>query len=120
MVKENFIFWIIALSTLLLSSCASRPVIDTKGIDIDAYKTDLAECEQVAEQLESGKNIAKSAGFGALLRGTLGALIDPENVGTHAAIGATEGTALGALKNDEEESSIVKKCLKNRGYKVLN
>lgn len=108
------------MMAMLLVSCASKPVVDTKGIDAAQYKQDLAECEEVATQLESGKTIAKSAAFGAAVRGTIGLIIDPDNAGKHAAIGATEGTAIGGLKDDYESGSVVKKCLINRGYKVLN
>lgn len=118
--RNGFKCCLLLTSFLLLISCASRPVVDTKGIDIETYQQDLAECEEVSKQLESSKNIAKSAVFGAAVRGTIGAILDPDNAVKHATLGASKGTAVGALKNDQESGSIVKKCLINRGYKVLN
>lgn len=118
MKRPSYVLTIFFIS--LLSACASRPVIDPKGVDMQAYKNDLKECEEVTKQLESGENIAKSAAFGALVLGALGAVIDPENAVKNATVGAIEGGTVGALKTDDEEGRVLKKCLKNRGYKILN
>ena len=56
---------IYSLLCLVLASCASKPIVDTYNIDTAQYEKDLAQCEEIAEQVASGEITAKSAAFGA-------------------------------------------------------
>jgi len=113
--KSVSIAWFAAL---LLAGCASGPIIDNTGVDPVAYQKDLAECEQVAKQVETGKTVGKSTVFGAAVGVAIGAITGGAAEG--AASGAVTGAAGGGLKADEEESTVVKNCLRQRGYTVLN
>ena len=104
---------------LFLIGCASKPVIDNKGVDMQAYEQDLAECQDIVEQLESGKTIAKSAAFGAAVVGAI-SLIAGGDATVDATIGGIQGGAAGGLKTDDEKFRVLKNCLTNRGYTVLN
>ena len=58
-----------AVILCLLSGCAGtpRPIIDTKGADMDQYQADLAECEQYADEVDVAGGMARSAAVGAVV-----------------------------------------------------
>lgn len=111
-------FLAMAVSTLLLSACASKPIVDTYNVDMVQYEKDLAQCEDIAEQVESGKITASSAAFGAGVGAAYGVI--GGNIGNAAATGAVTGGAGGLLKQDDEKAKVTKNCLRYRGYAVLN
>lgn len=107
------------LALSLCAACASKkPIIDTAGVDMDQYERDLADCEQVATQVDTGGAAAKSAAAGAAVGAALGAIWG--DVGSSAAAGAVSGGAGGLFSADEEKAQVVKNCMRNRGYAVLN
>jgi hypothetical protein len=108
----------ILLAALVLASCASKPIVDTHNVDMAQYERDLADCEEIAEQVESGKITAKSAAFGAGVGAAYGVV--GGDVGHAAATGAVTGGAGGLLKQDNEKAKVAKNCLRHRGYAVLN
>jgi outer membrane lipoprotein SlyB len=105
-----------------LFGCAahsSKPVIDPAGVDMVQYETDVGECEQIATQVEqkAGKSAAKSA----LAGGLIGAIVGGGDSAIRGAgVGAVAGGASGSADTQREKSTVVKNCLRNRGYKVLN
>jgi len=110
---------------LLLSACASKPIIDTKGVDMVQYQADLEDCVLVAEQVQTGNTIAKSAGAGAAAGAALGVVTsvitgDVSAIGYSAAYGGVGGGTAGAFEADNEKAQVIKNCLRNRGYAVLN
>jgi outer membrane murein-binding lipoprotein Lpp len=106
---------------LVLSGCASRPIVDTAGLDMQQYQADMADCEQVAQQVDVGSSVAVSAGLGALIGAAFGLITgDSTAVSFGAGWGAVSGAADGGLSADQERSSVWKNCLYNRGYAVLN
>lgn len=110
---------------LLLSACASKPIIDSKGVDMVQYQADLEDCVLVAEQVQTGQQIAKSAGAGAAVGAAFGVVTsvitgDTSAIGYSAAYGAVGGGSTGAFKADDEKAYVIKNCLRNRGYSVLN
>ena len=108
-------------STLLLSACASKPIIDTRGVDMRQYQADLADCEQISRQVDADGAVARSAGFGALIGAIFGAFTgDIEGVAFGAGLGAVTGGVDGGLSADQERAFVTKNCLYNRGYAVLN
>ncbi|MBT8063115.1 MAG: glycine zipper family protein [Xanthomonadales bacterium] len=109
-------FSVLALS---LTACAShKPIVDTKGVNMALYERDLAECTEYAEQVESGEKVAKSAAVGAAVGAAIGAVFG--NAGDGAATGAIDGGTHGGLDADREKAAVVKRCLRGRGYRVLN
>jgi outer membrane lipoprotein SlyB len=110
---------LIALTAaVLISACASKPIVDTYNTDMVQYQKDLADCEHVAEQVESGKITGKSAAFGAGVGAAYGVI--GGDIGSAAATGAVTGGAGGLLKSDNEKAKVTKNCLRHRGYAVLN
>jgi len=102
----------------LISGCASKPIVDTYNTDMVQYQKDLADCEIIAEQVETGEITGKSAAFGAGV-GTAYGVIGGD-IGNAAAAGAVSGGAGGLLKSDNEKARVTKNCLRYRGYAVLN
>ena len=111
---------VILISTsFLLAACAShKPIVDTKGVNMALYEKDLAECTELAEQVDSGQQVAKSAAVGAAVGAAIGAIFG--NAGDGAATGAVDGGTSGGLNADHEKDRVLKRCLIGRGYRVLN
>ena len=107
--------------TLMLSGCASRPIIDTTGVDMQQYQVDLAECEKIAQQVDVDASIAGSAGLGALIGAAFGLVTgDSSAVAYGAGWGAVSGATSGGMAADQQHAMISKNCLYHRGYTVLN
>ena len=116
---RSLTFYLVVLTaTTLISACASKPIIDTQNVNMVQYQKDLADCENIAEQVESGKITAKSAAFGTGVGAAHGAI--DGDIGNSAAHGAVTGAAGGLLKSDNEKARVTKNCLRYRGYRVLN
>ena len=99
--------------TALLSGCAAHPepIIDPQGVNMVAYEQDLAQCESYADVIHVEEGVAKGAGLGAVVGG---------NVAEGAGYGALAGGTRSGIKNVDEKNSVVKRCLRYRGYRVLN
>jgi len=104
----------------LLAACTTTDeiIIDKQGVDMSRYDQDLAECRSYATEVQTGKKVAKGAASGAVVGGLIGAITG--DAGKSAGVGAVGGGAKGASKGEEEEVQVVKRCLRGRGYKVLN
>lgn len=113
---------LLSLSSLIvmlqLAGCASDPIVDTQGVDMAQYGKDLADCEKFAEQVDTGGKAVSSAAAGAAVGAALGAVWG--DAGSSAATGAISGGSGGLYAADQERAQVVKNCLRNRGYAVLN
>lgn len=99
--------------------CASRkPIIDTANVDMEQYERDLAECEEVATQVDTAGRAAESAAAGAAVGAAQGAIWG--RAGNSAASGAVTGGAGGLYAADHETARVIKNCMRQRGYVVLN
>lgn len=112
----------LTMPLLLLAACASdRIIIDRQGTDMSSYNRDLAECRSYAEQVPTGSEVAKGTVGGAVIGGVLGAIVGDSRTASKAAgAGAVTGGVRGGSKAENEKDRVVKNCLRNRGYKVLN
>jgi hypothetical protein len=108
-------------AALLIAGCAGNPdpIIDPRGVNMTAYEADLAECKALAEGVEVGKGAVKGAAAGAAVGGAIGAIRD-RDAGEAAGVGAVVGGARSAQLNERERQQVVKRCLRGRGYRVLN
>ena len=103
------------------SSLPGRPIVDMKGVNSSAYQTDLAECHEYAKEVEAGKQVAIGAVAGAAVGGLMGASVgNGEAARRSAGAGATYGGARSGVRALHESNKVVRNCLRNRGYKVLN
>jgi len=112
----------VVLATLL-AACTTTDeiIIDRKGVNMAAYEQDLGECQVYAEEVQTGKKAAKGAATGAVIGGLIGAATgNSSRAAEGAGAGAVTGGARGASRGEQDEVSVVKNCLRGRGYRVLN
>lgn len=118
---KKSIYVTLIFSFIILTGCArhSKIIIDPQGSNMSNYQTDLSQCEQLAEQVDSkvGKGIVGGAAVGAVAGEIVGG-------GKKTVVGAKLGALSGALKGGRatrlERDKVIKNCLRNRGYRVLN
>jgi len=106
---------------LLSAGCAHRgkPIIDTQGVNMAAYQQDLFECQQYAEQVDS--RAGQGAVGGAIVGGAIGGIVgNSDTAQKGAGVGAVTGLFKGAARTKAERQRVVKSCLRQRGYRVLN
>ncbi|MHB8728569.1 MAG: glycine zipper family protein [Sulfuricaulis sp.] len=115
-------YGVILVSLICAAGCAGRRadvVIDPAGVDMGRYQQDLAECQQIAKQVRHGA--VTGAVGGAVVGGAVGAIVgNGETAERGAGVGAVVGVARGARATRREKQLVIKNCLRNRGYKVLN
>jgi len=108
------------LITLLAGGCASHPdpIIDMKGVDEATMQADWGECEAYSDQVVIGKGAAKGAAGGAVVGAAAGAISGDAEGG--AGYGAIWGATRSTLDGDREKQMVFKRCMRGRGYRVLN
>jgi predicted MFS family arabinose efflux permease len=111
--------WLAAVSLLAACSSAPGPIVDTKGVNMARYHEDLADCEGYADQVRIEVGAAKGAAAGGAVGAATGAILG-ESVAEYGGVGAVAGAAKSAVRGDREKSQVVKRCMRGRGYKVLN
>ena len=111
---------VVATTILAISGCASHPdpIVDTKGVNETLFAMDWVECEEYSDQVVVGRGIAKSATTGAAVGAATGAISG--NASDGAGYGAIWGGLRGGLKGNREKQNVFKRCLRGRGYRVLN
>lgn len=109
-----------ALLVALTGGCASHPdpIIDMKGVSEVAMQADWEECEEYSDQVIVAKGMSKGAAGGAAAGGAAGAISG--DAGAGAGYGAVWGATRSAIEGDEEKQRVFKRCMRGRGYKVLN
>ena len=102
------------------AGCAAHPdpIVDAKGVDPEKFARDWDECEAYTEQILVRKGVAKGSAVGAAVGAATGAIYG--NVGEGAASGALYGGTRSGLDADREKQQVFKRCLRGRGYRVLN
>jgi outer membrane lipoprotein SlyB len=110
--------------SMLLNGCASyRPLVDSRSVSSpQRYEQDLRECQHYAAQVSPGQSAVAGALFGALLGAAIsGALGGNHYVTEHvAAAGAVQGAANGAAGGADAQVQIIRTCMSDRGYDVLD
>jgi outer membrane lipoprotein SlyB len=112
---------LVVLSLVLtVAACAAHPdpIVDMQGVNPDLLAQDWEDCEGYSEQIIIGAGTAKGAGVGAGV-GAVGGAING-HVGRSAANGALIGATRSGLDADKEKQKVFKRCLRGRGYRVLN
>ncbi|MCB1676676.1 MAG: glycine zipper family protein [Halioglobus sp.] len=113
--------WILPLTVILLAGACTTTdeiIIDKKGVDMARYAQDLAECRTYSSEVRAGEKTAKGAASGAVVGGLIGAVTG--DAGAGAGVGAVSGGARGASQGEQQKVQVVKRCLRGRGYRVLN
>lgn len=104
-----------------LAACSSAPgpIVDTQGVSMSKYHDDLADCEGFADQVRIEQGMARGAAAGGAVGAATGAILG-ESVLEYGGVGAVAGAAKSGIRGDQEKSQVVKRCMRGRGYKVLN
>ncbi|MEM1174410.1 MAG: glycine zipper family protein [Pseudomonadota bacterium] len=112
---------LMALAACLLAACAANPdpIIDRKGVDPEMLAQDWQECEIISKEVNVAGGAAKGAGVGAAV-GTIAGAIGSGDKSEAAGFGALWGGARSGLDAKREQSIVFKRCMKGRGYRVLN
>jgi outer membrane lipoprotein SlyB len=115
-------------TALCVGACAGadyRPVVDMQGHTEVAYDRDVAECQQMARTARDNTSEAEGAGVGAAAGGAGGALLGA--IGGDPLLGAGVGALAGLVgtggyeevKTENREETIVRNCMRSRGYSIL-
>ncbi|MBT8091864.1 MAG: glycine zipper family protein [Gammaproteobacteria bacterium] len=109
-----------SFATVLLAGCAAHPdpIIDKQGVDPNVFARDWSECESYSEEVIIAQGVAKGGATGAVV-GAIGGAIDGD-AGKGAAAGALYGGTRSGLDADREKQQVFKRCMRGRGYRVLN
>jgi hypothetical protein len=106
-----------------IAGCAAHPdpIIDMKGVDQKQFVQDWNECEAYTDEVQMSKGIAKGAGLGAAIGAAAGAIGgNSSDVAEGAAYGGLYGGTESGLDADREKQQVFKRCMRGRGYRVLN
>lgn len=118
----------LVLTVTALAGCATnqmganyRPIIDTRGVDFNRFEADLRECQQYANQTAgAGEGAVAGAVAGAALGAVLAAAAGSRYSRTQTArVGAVGGAVGAAAEAENNQRSIIRRCLSGRGYSVL-
>ena len=108
---------------LAATGCATyRPVVDirSRGESI-AYEHDLHDCQRYAHQVDPAGSAIVGAFIGGVIGAAFGAAVGDRSVGLELArIGAIEGGVAGAADGAGTQVDIIRNCLADRGYRVLD
>jgi hypothetical protein len=109
-----------AIAVLGMSACASHPepIVDMQGVDESALAADWADCTAYADQVIIAKGTARGAAGGAVAGAAGGAISGNADAG--AGYGAIWGATRSATEGSREKQMVFKRCLRGRGYRVLN
>jgi hypothetical protein len=110
-------------AALFASACTTTDeiIIDRKGVNMAQYEKDLAECRGYAQEVKTGEKAVRGAASGAVVGGAVGAVVGgSDDAARGAGVGAITGGARGVSQGEQEEVAVVKRCLRGRGYRILN
>ena len=116
-------FYIVLLVQLFVTACTTTDeiIIDTKGVNMSAYHQDLAECRGYSSAVKTEEKGVRGAASGAIVGGAIGAITGGgDGAARGAGVGAVGGGARGVNEGERTEVKVVKRCLRGRGYNVLN
>lgn len=120
--------YLAVLLLTLVTACASvedltgnNPIVDTQGVNMTAYNSDLSACQAFADEVEIAQKAASGAVTGAVVGGVFGAVLGNSDTAQRGAgVGAVGGGARGIGEGIREREHVIKRCLIGRGYRVLN
>ncbi|MBT3426130.1 MAG: glycine zipper family protein [Gammaproteobacteria bacterium] len=111
---------ILAFTIVLLTACASDPIIDQKGVDPEQYAIDLRECEQYVAQVNTTKEAVSRGLVSSVFGGLLGAVVgDQRDSKRYAGGAAVVGTGRGLENAERRKRKVLIDCMKSRGYRIF-
>ncbi len=103
-----------------LAGCAAHPepFVDMQGVDPVALAADWEDCEGYAAEVRPARGVARGAVAGAAVGAAAGAISGDADRG--AGYGGIAGAARSGVYADRTRQAVFKRCLRVRGYRVLN
>lgn len=103
-----------------LVACAAHPepIIDMKGVDQKQFTQDWNECKAYSKEVNVAEGTAKGTATGAAVGAVAGAI--DGDAGKGAAYGGLWGGTRSGLGADRDQQMVFKRCMRGRGYRVLN
>lgn len=126
--SRHAIFALVLSISIGVTGCATRgtgqayrPLVDTKNVNTTNYEVDLRECQQYAAQVAGAAEQAVAGAAGGAVLGALLAAAGGRRYSRSksAAVGAVAGAAGGAASGEQNQRSVITRCLSGRGYRVL-
>ncbi|MCG7496501.1 glycine zipper family protein [Vibrio sp. Of7-15] len=119
---------VILLLPIIVAGCAynQKPVVDTYNVDPVQYDKDYGECLTISENYDVSEDVKVNATNAAIVGTATGALAgwELDNAGGGAliglAVGAAAGAGAGAAVAKEKQAYVLRECLVQRGYNVLD
>lgn len=108
-----------------LSACAAQPrdrvIVDMQGVNQERYRVDVEDCAEYAGLVNVEGQVVRGAAGGAALYGIIGAIFaGGEGAARGAGAGGAIGAAQGGVRATQEQTRVMRNCLRGRGYRVLN
>jgi hypothetical protein len=99
---------------LLVGGCITHPepIVDLEGVDPEVYEVDRQQCAAYANETSLTEGTAKGAAIGT----ATGAITD--DVAQGAGYDSIETPA--GVDAEREKQLVFARCLRDRGYRVLN
>ena len=118
--KNGQITIVFLIQTAIMAGCSSHPepIIDMKGVDPVVMQDDWNECEAYSEEVIVARGAAKGAAGGAVVGAATGAISG--NADSGAGYGAIWGATRSGIEGSKEKETVFKRCMRGRGYRVLN
>jgi outer membrane lipoprotein SlyB len=116
-------FYAVLLVPFIVIACTTTDeiIIDEKGVNMSAYRQDLAECRGYSSAVKTEEKAVRGAASGAVVGGAIGAITGgADDAARGAGVGAVGGGARGINEGEKTEVKVVKRCLRGRGYRLLN
>lgn len=109
----------------LIAACSNvganyTPVID--GPVGPNYNADLAQCQQLAASqatVDGSTGVAAATGAGLGAASSVIINDNSDDLGEAAAVGALAGVTANAIQKTQNRETIVKNCMRGRGYNVV-
>jgi len=104
-----------------LTACAAHPdpIIDMQGVhDMERFEQDWDDCESYTDEIAVEEGVAKGAALGSVVGAAAGAI--DGDAGEGAGYGAIYGGTRSGLDADRQKQQVFKRCMRGRGYRVLN
>lgn len=113
---------VVVLVTLMITGCANyRPVVDSKSIaSPEMYERDLSDCRRYADTVSPAGGAVLGAVLGAAFGAAVGYVAGDADIGMSAGLGALGGAAGGIGGSVTDQKDIIRTCMRDRGYSVLN
>ena len=103
------------------TSILSEPIVDRRGVNMAAYEADLEDCRRYGQEVGVPRKVAMGAVGGAVVGGVIGAVVgNHETAERNAGVGAVWGGTREGVSGMRERQRVIRNCLRNRGYRILN